>query len=222
MSQTFDRWLRSSAPQVEVESGSRRLVLARVEDRLHERQRTQRRVAGFGVVVAVISFVVLAVDTGQLGSSNRDLVPSQTRDDVLYAPGPGPRERIRTDETGTREFWEQFREHRAARLGQFVSVGFLELAGQVRWSVAKAYIIDGEEQIVSGPPPDLASTMDRATSKKLMKYLPLYLQWVEDGTAVELPARRVRVEGRDIWLRVWEAQTPDGILRYGNSMHVPD
>jgi hypothetical protein len=221
MSRTFDRWLKRQAPRVEIDAAARRLILARVEDRLGERQRTRRRVAGGSILAFVLVLAIIASDTGQLGSTGRDLIPSPKREDVMYTPIPGQRSGVKIDTPSDREFWEQIVEQRIAGLGDFHSLSFLELEGKVYWFLSYAHVVDGELSYTSRRSPDLVTTMDRTTGAKLIQYKPFLDTWISDGTAVEVAGRRIAFDGREVWLRVWEIQTPDGILSYGTSDGIP-
>jgi hypothetical protein len=221
MSRTFDRWLKRQAPRVEIDAAARRLILARVEDRLGERQRTRRRVAGGSVLALVLALMIIVGDTGQLGSTSRDLTPLPKREDFMYMPIRGQRSGVKIDGPSDREFWEQVVEQRVAGLGEFHSLKFVELEGKVYWFLSYAHVVDGELSYISRTSPDLVATMDRTTGAKMIRYLPLIDSWISDGTAVEVAGRRIAFDGREVWLRIWEVLTPDGVLRYGSSEGIP-
>jgi len=211
----FDRWLRAGAPPVREDQEARQLLLARLEERLEQRRRRQRRVAwNLGAVVLV--FAALAfLDVNPLGSHSRDFVPFKGRRDVLINPSSGISAPITED--APVEYWERYLDERAAGVAEFRGASFYGLHGQVHWVVDRA--VRGDDRATTGQPDSNdESNMSIENMRVFLKYNDVFLDRIERGEATELPGVFHQVDGHDLWFQVWEMETPEGTLRYGVSM----
>lgn len=219
MSQSFDRWLRRQAPPVAGEDGAMGALRLRVAERFSRRRRARQRLAAMGVALAGVLVVIGLLDVSPIGSNNRDLVPHKTLPDYLTSPFEGGGYAIRGRGSSSKEFWEAYRELRAAKMRRFVNAGFFEFNDLILWHVGYEYFIDGEWQPVADSPQDESiSTMDVTTARAMLGYFAEFAEEIENGTATEVTARRYMIEGRDLWFRVFEKTIPEGILRFGQSV----
>lgn len=216
MSDRFASWLRGQRSERTLDETARKLLRARIDERQRQRQRSRRNWIRFGLATLAAVLVLGGLGIDPLGSYNRDLIQSRDRDDVMVSPLSDGYLGYKIDEQTSVEFWETMRELRAARLRSLHGVGFSEFNGKTHWTVTYRYLIDGEEQIITERPRrGPASTADRQTMLMVVKYIDEFHGRITAGTALELPARRVEVDGHEVWLRVWQMDTPDGIYRIG-------
>ncbi len=218
MNHEFDRWLGKQAEPVAPDRGAHRLLKTRLEDRFRERRRAGRNRLSTVAVAAVVVLVTLLWDATPLVSFNRDLVLMKGRDDILVSPGGASFGGYKIQPETPQEFWETIQELRVAQLREFHSAWFVELDGRRYWTSAYYYEIEGKRQLITSQAREPVSTLDIRTTMTANKYALEVLELIPADAVRELPAQLMRVDGRDVWMRVWELETEHGLFRYGATL----